>query len=172
MRMTSYSEAIILPTGFWLSPLLHSTRHLDHTASSAHFGQDILVTFFEMLNRLMEDNRFRLLEDRHEVTELMIGCIMGDLEGYTDIPREFTPEETDAIIAAVVNLYDDILTSIDAQCLRPGARMAYCRSIGSDILVQYEGYHPTKPAPPKQIADVYQRKGIYDADTDHERYWV
>lgn len=172
MRMTSYKESLILPTAFWLSQVLASTRHLDHSAETRHFGQDIIVTFFDLLNRLLADGKYRLVEDRHEVTELMVALIMGDLEGYTDEPREFTPLEIDTIIAAVVNLYDDLLVTLDAGCLTPGVTVAYNRMIGSDILIRYESYHPSRIASPKQIADIYQRKGSYDADTDHERCWL
>lgn len=169
--MRSYSEALIIPTDFWLRPVLANTRHLDHSAVSLHFGQDVIVTFFDLLNRLLADGKYRLVEDRHEVTELMVACIMGDLEGYTDVPREFTPEEIDTIIAAVVHLYDDLLLTLDAACLTPGSSLTYTRLVGHDLLLRYDGYRPSQVAGPKQIANVYQRKGIYDADTDHERYW-
>jgi hypothetical protein len=171
MRMTNYRHAMILNSGIWLMPLLQRTQHLERLNTDS-FVHDVVVQFFEVLNSIISEGKFNLVEERLDSEGLLCAIIMADMEGSTDIPREFTDEEADIINEVVIRLTDELLSVMDVECLRTGTQLQYYRHVTGDVYMAFESYWPFRDAPANQRADITRGRHREDPDHEFNRHWV
>lgn len=168
--MTTHRSTMILNTSPWAMPVFHKLRHLE--GHSNHFAQDVIITFFGVINQLIQDRHVDLT-NRADAVEFIVAIVVSELEGSYDEPREYEGEEMDAIIEVVSYLYDDLLTSVHGACFTADARFDYTRLVGHDVVCNYSSHrHALALPPPAQVASVYRTRNAYDDDSDLPRFWI
>lgn len=168
---------VLLKTRPWLHDVIQEAHRIKWVDPEMGEGateaiSTLLALFFQVLNQVLSDDLFDLARNRRDASETLIAMLMSEFEGYGNIPQEFTPEQTDIIIAICVNLLDDLIASVDSRHLRAGTQFIFARLVAYDILVQYNGESSYQVAPLHQQQQIYQELITYDHDTTHERQWV